>query len=207
MLVVAKAPIAGRVKTRLQARLSADAAAEVAEAALRDTFAAVLASRAARRIVALDGEAGPWLPDGFEVVAQGAGDLGARLTAAWSHVDGPCIQIGMDTPQVTAALLDDALDRLRSHHVDAVLGPAADGGWWALGLTEPVPGAFDGVPMSAPDTGACQLARLRALGLRVGMLPELTDVDRPDDLDRVAAEHPHLAVAEVARTLDGGATR
>ncbi|MBX3313716.1 MAG: DUF2064 domain-containing protein [Actinobacteria bacterium] len=204
VLVLAKAPVAGRVKTRLQVRLRATEAAAVAEAALCDTLRAARSCRAVRRVLALDGEPGPWLGDGFEVVGQGEGDLSARLTVAWRSVRGPGIQIGMDTPQVTPELLDGGLDRLARPGCDAVLGPASDGGWWALGLARPVDGVFDGVPMSADDTGERQLARMRSLGLRVEMLDELGDLDRPEDLDRIARDHPHLAVAGVARSLAAG---
>src|SRR2546427_100221 len=71
---------------------------------------------------------------------------------------------------------------------DAVLGPAADGGWWALGLREPShAGALVGVPMSTEDTGARTLEALRGRGLRIGLLPELRDVDTADDAHAVAA--------------------
>ncbi|MCB0978729.1 MAG: glycosyltransferase [Acidimicrobiales bacterium] len=207
VLVMAKAPVPGRVKTRLQTRLCPAEAAAVAEAALRDTLGAASACRAERRVIALDGLPGPWIEPGFEVVGQGEGDLGARLNIAWRSVRGPGIQIGMDTPQVTAEQLDDGLDRLGRPSCDAVLGPATDGGWWALGLARPIEGVFDGVPMSAPDTGERQLAHLRSMGLRVELLEELGDLDHPEDLDRIAREHPHLAVSGVARSLAiGGAT-
>jgi glycosyltransferase A (GT-A) superfamily protein (DUF2064 family) len=109
----------------------------------------------------------------------------------------------MDTPQVTAELLDDGLDALAHPRVDAVLGPALDGGWWALGLRAPVAGLFDGVEMSTADTGDQQLAALRRRGLRVHLLPVLRDVDRPDDLDAIATSHPHLQMSARARQLAG----
>ena len=87
----------------------AQEAAALAEAALADTLDAVAACGAGRRIVALDGAPGPWLPAGFEVVPQVDGPFDRRLAAAWAAAGGPGVQIGMDTPQVTAALLDDAL--------------------------------------------------------------------------------------------------
>jgi glycosyltransferase A (GT-A) superfamily protein (DUF2064 family) len=92
----------------------------------------------------------------------------------------------MDTPQVTSGMLTWAAGRLADH--DAVFGPAADGGFWSLGLREPVPGLLCGVPMSRPDTGRRQLARLGAL--RVAMLGTLTDVDTAADAHSVAAQAP-----------------
>lgn len=230
VLVLAKAPVPGRVKTRLQAACSPAAAAAVAAAAIDDTLAAVARSRARRRVLALDrahaggrGGAGPVLSSrakaaGFHVVDQVAGPFGRRLAAAWSAAGAPGVQIGMDTPQVTAEVLDDALERLAHRSVDAVLGPAADGGWWALGLAA-VPAAgtgtlFDGIEMSRADTGAQQLRRLRELGLRTELLDVVRDIDEPDDLRAVAAGHPDLATARTAAALglvgtgaDAGAPR
>jgi hypothetical protein len=99
------------------------------------------------------------------------------------------LQIGMDTPQVHGALFDDAAAALRG--TDAVLGPAADGGWWGLGLHDPRHArVLLDVPMSTPDTGELTLRALRAAGLRVGMLPELSDVDTMADAARVVGEVP-----------------
>jgi glycosyltransferase A (GT-A) superfamily protein (DUF2064 family) len=105
----------------------------------------------------------------------------------------------MDTPQVTIALLAAAGKALSTH--DAVLGPADDGGFWLLGLRTPHPGLLTGVPMSRPDTGAVQLARLRWAGLRVAELPELTDVDTVADAECVAACAPHGRFARTVREL------
>jgi hypothetical protein len=122
-------------------------------------------------------------------VGQGAGALDRRLSTAWAAAtSGPAVLIGMDTPQVTAADLDAALGALADH--DAVLGPASDGGWWALGLRRPHPRAFAGVPMSRADTGARQHDRLTALGLRTAPLPVRTDVDTWDDAVIVARAAP-----------------
>ena len=104
LLVMAKAPVAGRVKTRLCPPLTPLQAAAVAEAALADTLAAVAGCGASRKVVALAGEPGPWLPPGFEVVAQRGVGLASRLVHAWADVGGPGVQIGMDTPQVTATI-------------------------------------------------------------------------------------------------------
>jgi uncharacterized protein len=189
LIVLAKEPVPGRVKTRLCPPCSPAEAATLAEAALADTLDAALASSAGRVVLALDGRPGAWCPPGVEVVGQGAGPLARRLTTAWAAAtSGPAVLIGMDTPQVTAADLDAALGTLADH--DAVLGPASDGGWWALGLRRPHPRAFAGVPMSRADTGARQHARLTALGLRTAPLPVRTDVDTWDDAVTVARAAP-----------------
>ncbi len=181
VLVMAKAPVPGQVKTRLCPPCTPDGAAAVAEAALADTLEAVAACGTDRRILALAGPPGPWLPSGFEVVAQVGTTFADRLAAAWSHAGGPGLQIGMDTPQVTADLLDDSLERLCRPGIDAVLGPATDGGWWAIGQRRPHAGLFDGVPMSARDTAWHQRRRLTDLGLVTAELAPLRDIDTVAD--------------------------
>ncbi|MFG2981260.1 DUF2064 domain-containing protein [Streptomyces sp. NPDC048258] len=192
LLVIAKAPVAGRVKTRLTPRFTPEQAADLARAALRDTLAAILATPARRRVLVLDGQVGPWLPDGIEVVPQCAGGLDARLAAAFALADGPALLIGMDTPQVTPGLLTPGLDFTGT---DAWFGPADDGGFWALGLAEPDPALLLGVPMSVPETGKAQRRRLTDAGLAVRDLPELCDVDTPADAERVAEAAPRTRFA------------
>ncbi len=199
VLVMAKSPVPGRVKTRLCPPCTPAEAAAIAEAALADTLHAVAACSAGRRIVALDGEPGPWLPAGFEVVPQVDGPFDRRLTAAWAAAGGPGVQIGMDTPQVTAGLLDDALGSL--DHAPAALGLAADGGWWAIALRRPDARMFVGIPMSTATTGAEQLARLDQLGLAVTLLPTLVDLDTVADLPAVTACGAAIRTAALARML------
>ena len=196
-VVLAKAPVAGRVKTRLCPPLSPAEAAAVAEAALADTLDAVARCAADRLVVALDGEPGPWLPPGFEVLRQRGSGLDQRLAAAWADVDAPGVQVGMDTPQVQPGHLDMALACLDDHH--AALGLALDGGWWAIALRRPNPACFLGVPMSVDLTGGAQRRRLHDLGLTVATLPTLRDIDTAADLAAVAAEHPHLRTSALAR--------
>lgn len=201
ILVIAKEPRPGRVKTRLTSRYTATEAAAIAEACLRDTLAAVMATPAARRVLVLDGAPGDWTPPDIDIVAQVDGGLDVRLAAAFAEASGPTVLVGMDTPQLTPALLADALATLADH--DACLGRADDGGWWALGMARPDPAAFPGVPMSRSDTGDHQLRRLHDLGLGVVELPVLRDVDHPDDLRAVAAEAPGTAFAAMVSTLVG----
>ncbi len=205
LIVLAKAPVAGRVKTRLTPALTPRLAAAVAEAALLDTLTAVSQVPAVRRTVVLDGAPDGWLPDswhtrGGHVVPQCTGDLGDRLAGAFASAFGsadlPVLLVGMDTPQVTSTDLDRALDELLTPGTDAVLGPAEDGGWWALGLRRSLPGAFTGVPMSTDRTGAAQRHRLDELGLTTRALPAARDIDHVEDVATVAALLPpdaHLA--------------
>ncbi len=133
IIVIAKAPAPGSSKTRLCPPCSAEEAARIAEAALIDTLAAVAATPAALRLLALAGEPGPWLPDGFEVVPQVGVGLAERLAGAFESAGGPALLVGMDTPQLTAEVLGRAAAPLAERAKDAVLGVGAGGGYWANG--------------------------------------------------------------------------
>jgi len=200
VIVVAKEPVAGRVKTRLHPPCTLEEAASLAEAALADTLDAAMACGCDEVVVALDGRPGPWCPPGARTVPQVDGPFGERLAAAWDTIGGPAIQIGMDTPQVTSALLDGAMTTLAGD-TDAVLGPAADGGWWLLGLRRADRRVFDGVPMSSPHTGTRQLERLAELDLRVAPAPELVDVDTIGDAFAVAALAPRTRFARAMASV------
>jgi len=172
----------------------------VAEAALADTLAAVARCSAPRKVLALDGRPGPWLPPGFDVIPQRGHDFNQRLANAWNDAGGAGIQIGMDTPQVSASELDALLAGL--DRSDAVLGHAVDGGWWVIGWRAADPAAmFRGIPMSTPETGRAQEHRIRALGLRLQRAAPKRDIDSIDDLRIVARHHPLLRTARIARSL------
>ena len=200
LAVIAKAPVPGRSKTRLCPPLGPAQAAALAEAALIDTLDVIQRTAVARRIIVLEGSAGAWLPPGFEVIPQRGEGLDERLAAAFADIAGRLLIIGMDTPQISPALLGQALLSLES--ADAVLGPAADGGYWAIGLSHGDPRAVLGVPMSSPATLAAQRARLRQLGLRLAELPMLRDVDTFQDAVAVSRAAPGTrfaaALAELA---------
>jgi rSAM/selenodomain-associated transferase 1 len=194
LVVIAKAPVPGRAKTRLCPPCDPVEAAALAAAALADTLRAVAATPARRRILAIDGR---WSATGFELIPQQGTGLGERLGAALVAAGGPALVVGMDTPQLTPALLAHATRRLSAPGVDAVLGPALDGGYWTIGLRAPDPAVFEGVPMSSPRTCAVQRRRLGQLGMSVGSLPRLRDVDTIEDARVVAREHPRTEFAAV----------
>lgn len=204
VLVLAKEPVPGRVKTRLTPFCTPEQAAELATAALADTLAAVLATPDVDALLVLDGNPGPWLPAGLATVPQAGGDLGSRIGAAFDlHRNTAALLIGMDTPQVTPALLGAALRGLDAG--SAVFGPAADGGWWALGLTRGDGDLVRGIETSTDRTGALQRARLVQAGLSVVDLPVLRDVDLPTDAAAVAAARPDSRFAAVWRALPADA--
>ncbi|HZP31137.1 MAG TPA: DUF2064 domain-containing protein [Acidimicrobiia bacterium] len=195
VVVMAKRPVPGRVKTRLCPPCTPRQAAAIAAAALADTIAAVAAARVPRRVLALDRTAGFAAPPGFALVGQRGDGLAERLASAAAALAGPVLIVGMDTPQVDRARLEHAARTLLEPGVDAVLGPASDGGYWTIGLRSPRAAVFDGVPMSRSDTADEQRARLRVLGARTVELCEQRDVDTFDDALAVAALAPRTRFA------------
>jgi len=202
IVVLAKSPVPGRVKTRLCPPCTYREAAVIAAAALTDTLEAVSNTPARARVLALDGEPGPWVPEGFVIVPQLGRGLDERLANAFAAVTGPAVLIGMDTPQVSRDRLVEAMKTLSEPDVDAVLGVATDGGWWAIGLRHADPRVFIGVPMSTDHTGADQLTRLRSLGYRTHLLDELQDVDTFPDAVEVARLIPNSRFATAIDSLD-----
>jgi glycosyltransferase A (GT-A) superfamily protein (DUF2064 family) len=221
LLVLAKAPVPGQVKTRLCPPASFTQAARIAAAALRDTLDAVLAVPAVAPVVALTGSLARAVDAAalreqlraVAVVPQRGVTLGQRIAASIADAAAlvahrPVLQIGMDTPQAGAALLTHCLDVLHHDGVDAALGPAADGGWWVLGVRHStLAELIADVPTSRADTGQRTLAALRAAGARVVQLPELSDVDTWSDAVAVAAEVPGgrfaAAVTAISTALGG----
>ena len=194
VLVVAKAPVAGLAKTRLAAAVGPAAAADIAAAALLDTLDAVAAAPVAARVVAMAGDLDKARAAdeirrrlrAFTVLPQRGKGFADRLANA--HIDaaraaGPMavLQIGMDTPQITAALLTRCAEKLLE--APAVLGMACDGGWWVLGVrSAQTADVLRGVPMSRADTGALTFAALADKGIDVTLVDELRDVDTVDDV-------------------------
>ena len=170
LIVLAKAPVPGKVKTRLTPPFTPHEAAMLAEAALADTLKAGATASFSRHVLALaDQWATPGalraeLPGRFEVVPQRGDGLDERIAAAFDDAYAqrsvPVVLIGMDTPQVTPGLLETVAQPLTAGDADAVFGPAADGGFWLLGLRQPDAKLIHGVPMSADHTGRVQLGRL-----------------------------------------------
>ena len=201
LLVIAKEPVPGRVKTRLCPPCTPAEAAALAAAALADTLAAGdAAARGGRRVLVLDGRPGPWLPAGWEVVPQRGDGLAERLAAAFADAGGPAFLVGMDTPQATPPMLAAGLAAL--DHAEAVFGPALDGGYWSIGLRAADPSVFAGIPMSESRTGAAQRARLAALGLITADLAPLRDVDDIAAARAVARAAPATRFAAALRAID-----
>lgn len=192
VLVLAKAPVAGRVKTRLCPPCTPEQAALVASAALADTLETITACRAEQRVLVIDGNHPT--PEGWMQTAQRGLLLGERLANAFADAApaGPAVLVGMDTPQMTRDHLDRALDLITGPAgPDAALGLAEDGGWWILGLRDPHHGEIlRGIATSTATTGADTLAAMRRRGLHVALLATVRDVDYAADAHAVAAQCP-----------------
>jgi uncharacterized protein len=204
LLIVAKAPIPGLVKTRLTPPFTAHQAAALAAAALLDTLDACRAAAAlagAEVVVALAGDPNRAVSGSaiwsalarVRVLPQRGEGLAARLAAA--HLDaagdfGTTLQVGMDTPQLQPSVLAQALARLSAADgPDSSLGLAEDGGWWALGLRRSgAARCLVNVAMSKEHTGADTLAALREEQHGVELLPTLRDVDTVGDVEAVARD-------------------
>ncbi len=214
VLLVAKAPVVGQVKTRLGAAIGADAAAVLAAAALLDTLDACRETGAERHLSlagdlrdAVDGEAVAAALAGWTVTPQRGDTFAERLVQA--HLDagpGGVVQIGMDTPHVTAADLIAVADGLTDH--DAVLAPATDGGWWALARLVPdVVRHVAQVEMSTSSTCADTRRALERAGCRVQTAASMSDVDTVDDADVVAALAPQTRFARAWHDVSGTRSR
>ena len=194
VIVIAEAPAADRVDDWLSPPLPPQQAALVAEAALADTLDVVAAAPVTRRVLALDGAPGDWLPDGFRVFGQRGGGLDERIAAAFADAYAvaplPMVLIGSDTPQVTVDMLGDAVASLESGEADAVFGPSTDGGFWMLGLRRPDRSLLAGVPMSDQNPGRVLLERLAGAGLRVALAPRLAEVSTLETAEQVAGQCP-----------------
>lgn len=204
LTVIAKAPIAGRVKTRLCPPCTPVQAADIAEAALADTLDAITAvvdGTGIRPVLLIEGEPPVFTPAEFDVVPQRGDGLEQRLCHGFCEL-GPGIIVGMDTPQAVAGLgaAFGQLERGRD-----VLGLAVDGGYWAIGLARTdhdfLAAVFGDVPMSTSRTGVCQLRRLHQLGRSVHMLASTRDLDTVGDLLAAAASQRRGRLGEVARLV------
>ncbi|WP_406025963.1 DUF2064 domain-containing protein [Nocardioides sp. NBC_00850] len=209
LLLVAKAPVPGLVKTRLAADVGEATATAVAAAALLDTIeTCTLAVGPDRCRLALSGDLADGVRadeirtalTGWTIAPQRGNGLGERLANAHAEVTGPVVQIGMDTPQVTPAGLLAVADGVDA--ADAVLAPAEDGGWWALALHDPSAAtALRDVSMSTPQTYAATRSALEALGLRVAAGERQRDVDHLADVAPVAAAAPGTRFAKIAAEI------
>ncbi len=205
VLVMAEAPRAGAVKTRLEPLLGADGCARLQAELIATVTAWASEVAPGAAFLAYGGaeeDLRPHVADGVECFAGSPGDLGDRLTAATAWVfrrrAEPLLVVGTDMPVLTRAHAREAEAVLRGG-ADVVLGPAHDGGYWIVGLSRPSPDLFDlGGEWGGAAVLQRSLERARSAGLRVELLHMERDLVGPADA-RAFAGHPRLppAIAEI----------
>lgn len=201
LLVFVRWPEPGHAKTRLAPRLGMAGAARAYRGMAERVLAGVrrLDRPDLTRVVWLSPpdrgkDVENWLGPGLTYRTQPAGDLGTRLQHAFARAFAngarSVVAVGTDCPDLTEGRIAAAFDALTE--VDAVVGPALDGGYYLIGLSRPAEPAFRDIPWSTERTFEVTLSRLRTTGAAVRFLPPLRDVDRPEDLD--AASPPLVSV-------------
>jgi rSAM/selenodomain-associated transferase 1 len=211
LAVVAKQPIAGRVKTRLAAATSPIAAAEIAQAFLLDTLDR-FREVPARRVLAYDPPSAisyfrHTAGEGYELVAQSAGDLGDRLrelfVQEFHRGATGVLALGIDSPTLPTSFVAEASEKLTD--ADAVIGPTMDGGYYLVGCSRLLPTIFSNIPWGTASVFHLTVDRLRECGASVALLPTWYDVDTLDDWRflgahvsamRLAGIDPHLPRTE-----------
>ena len=193
--IMAKAPRAGEVKTRLCPPLSPEEAAGLYDCFLRDKVAQVRTLGGTTGIVAFTPDDSrslfEELAPGFQLIAQRGRDLGSRLLNTLDallregHV--AAVAIDSDTPNLPTDFLRQAAELLATPATDVVLGPSDDGGYYLIGMRHAWPALFEGMPWSTAEVLPETLRRAEAKGLRVACLPPWFDVDIPEDLERLIA--------------------
>jgi uncharacterized protein len=187
LVLFARYPLAGAAKTRLIPAIGPDGAAQVHRQLTERTMAVL---RETGHLVELhytganEDAFRNWLGDGFALVPQADGDLTDRLMAALNPLSesAPVIFFGADTPDLSAQIVADAVAALQTHQV--VLGPADDGGYYLIGMNQPMPELLTDMPWSTDQVMPETLRRLAAIGVTPALLETLHDCDRPEDLSR-----------------------
>jgi rSAM/selenodomain-associated transferase 1 len=190
LIVLARAPVPGKVKTRLTEHLGPEQTARLYACFVRDTLAKLTAlPQTSVRVYHTPGPPEEVralesiLPPGVPLRSQGGRTFGDRLfNALHDCAQYPrTVLVGTDSPTLPTELVVQAFDALRDHEV--VLGPATDGGYYLLGVREAAPRLFQDISWSTSVVFAQTVERCRELGLRQALLPPWYDVDEPDDLN------------------------
>ena len=196
IVIFAKAPVAGKAKTRLAPALGEEGAARLAHRMLIDTLRQAKAVHVAQVELYLDPDPADaeWrglLPaNGTSVTGQGDGDLGQRLARAAERVIGDgdrIILIGTDCPGLSTRRLTEACRELEAH--DAVIHPTFDGGYALLGLSRFDTSIFSGIAWSSSSVARATIGRIGALGWSLHLGETLRDVDEPADLESFTPWH------------------
>lgn len=181
LAIFARAPVRGRVKTRLARVIGEDEALAVYDRLLAQTLAKLAPGRGRfEPEIWVEGTVPSTRFDGFPVILQPGGDLGSRMAAAFDA--GVAAVVGTDIPALTADYVEGALAALKD--VDLVIGPVEDGGYCLIAMNAPHPQVFRGIPWSTSRVLAVTLDTARRLEFTVRLLEPLWDVDEATDLER-----------------------
>lgn len=199
ILVFAKAPIAGQVKTRMLPVLSAEQAASLHRQLVIETVATVTAARLAPVVLYVDDDDPFWssLDGNFELKKQASGNLGERMHQAIKEqlaLTNKVVLIGSDCPFIDSDYLEQALQRLSPSSPTVVLGPATDGGYVLIAANAINVDMFSGITWGSEQVLAQTLQKIEQLGWQYHCLAALNDIDRPEDLALLA----ELARSELA---------
>ena len=200
LLIFSKYPVSGKAKTRLIPALGAENAAELHRWLAEHTLSVSRTSCIENGYtIAIHYTGGlledfrAWLGDDLEYRLQPAGDLGQRMQAAFksslAHTPGCAIGFGTDIPRLTPAIIHQAYANLKDH--DIVIGPAVDGGYYLIGMKSLHPELFANIDWGTDRVYQQTRTKCAYLGLQVAELPELSDIDRPEDLENLKA-HPYF---------------
>ena len=208
ILLFIKAPLKGRIKSRLAASIGRDAALEIYQRFVLDTIDTVGTLAIPLRICFYPPDAGKvirtWLGNELNCIPQHGIDLGERMEWAFEQVfqegHDRAVLIGSDIPELSKAVMREAMTALDSN--GAVLGPAADGGYYLIGFTAKtfLPSLFRNITWSTNTVCDETLGKLRRSGQQVHLLPKLHDVDTKEDLDLFFKKHRNDAV-DSSRTI------
>ena len=207
LVIMAKQPAPGLVKTRLIPALGAHGATRLYEAMLLDVVHGMTNANLGTVTVAV--HPAPAMTDMRRLfrdvphMAQEGGSLGERMVSVFDHLlaSGPAVVMrNSDSPDLPAARVIETFDALESGSVDVVFGPDLGGGYYLVGLTRPWPGMFN-LPMSTGSNLETTLDWCRREGLRTRILGEHADIDTPDDLRRFAAQGCHDLCPNTIRVL------
>jgi rSAM/selenodomain-associated transferase 1 len=202
LVIMAKAPRSGAVKTRLASSLSPAAGAAFYRCLLEDTLALARSLDHVKVAIMCPDtdvdELAQLAGSEVSVLAQRGEGLAAGLTSVFAHfAQGRTIAFNSDSPHLPRSILEDAFETLAAH--DLVVGPTYDGGYYLVGARDSHPTLFAGDGMGTSTALDRLLSRARALDLFVGFAAPFYDIDVADDLTRLAAEL-RLAPARAPRT-------
>jgi len=205
LIVFAREPEVGFIKTRLTGHLAPEKIVRLYCAFLKDTLQLARQVQCEERLVAYISQGEPRylqeIADGFSLWPQEGADLGQRMSAAMSRCfhSGPearPIIIGSDTPHLTPARIDEAFRVLEED--DMILGPSADGGFYLIGMRVEMDDIFKDVVWSSKTVFRQTMKNAQELGRRVKLLPNSYDIDLPQDVQRLKEdllEQPDVAPA------------